>query len=97
MIRIVKMTFQLDKVDAFLEIFNENKQHIRNFEGVEALQLLNDKNKPNIFFTYSTWESEQHLNAYRNSELFNAVWIATKALFSEKAEAWSVDSVVKLD
>jgi heme-degrading monooxygenase HmoA len=96
MIRIVKMTFQEDKVKEFLGIFNQNKKHIRNFEGVEALSLLNDKNNPNIYFTYSTWKTEEHLNKYRNSALFNTVWNSTKVLFSEKAEVWSVEKVISL-
>ena len=96
MIRIVKMTFNPGKVDEFLEIFNQNKQHIRNFEGVEALSLLNDKNNPNIYFTYSIWKSEEYLNKYRNSALFNTVWNSTKVLFSEKAEAWSVESIITM-
>ena len=97
MIRIVKMTFKEDKVQEFLKIFHQNKSHIRNFKGVEALELLNDKNNPNIFFTYSHWKSEEHLNIYRNSELFNTVWNSTKVLFSKKAEAWSAESIIKLD
>lgn len=96
MIRLVKLTFKPDKVDAFIENFNQNKQHIRNFEGLEHLELLNDKNNPNIYFTYSIWQSEQHLENYRNSALFKSVWAATKPLFSAKAEAWSVDSLMKL-
>jgi len=97
MIRIVKMTFNPSKVDEFLENFKENKNQIRNFEGVEQLELLNDKNNPNIFFTYSVWKSEEYLEYYRNSLLFNDVWAKIKPLFSKKAEAWSVNSIVKLD
>ncbi len=96
MIRIVKMTFQPDKVNEFLNNFNANKELIRNFNGVEHLELLRDKNNPNIFFTYSIWHSEQQLENYRNSDLFKSVWAKTKPLFSDKAEAWSVDSIEKL-
>lgn len=96
MIRIVKMTFEESKVLEFLANFHENKTAIRNFNGVKHLELLNDKNNPNIYFTYSIWESEQHLEEYRNSELFKNVWSKTKPLFIQKAEAWSVDSIVKL-
>jgi quinol monooxygenase YgiN len=91
------MTFEPSKVEEFLENFHENKQHIRNFEGVEHLSLLKDKKDDNVFFTYSIWESEQHLENYRHSELFQSVWAKTKPLFTKKAEAWSVDALVKLD
>lgn len=96
MIRIVKMTFQPEKVDEFLFNFNESKTLIRAFEGVQHLELLRDKNNFNIFFTYSIWQSENHLENYRNSDLFKGVWAKTKPLFSSKPEAWSVDSIEKL-
>lgn len=95
-IRIVKMTFQPEKVNEFLEIFNESKQLIRNMPGCSHLELLNDTNSPNIFFTYSYWNSENDLNNYRNSEIFSKVWKSTKALFIAKAEAWSVEQKVVL-
>jgi hypothetical protein len=89
-IRIVKMTFEPQKVNDFLIIFNESKQLIRDMEGCTHLELLNDINTPNIYFTYSYWNSENDLNNYRNSQLFKNVWTKTKVLFSSKAEAWSV-------
>ena len=95
MIRIVKMTFDPTKVDVFLKNFNEVKTKIRNFKGVEHLELLNDKNHANIFFTYSIWKNESYLEQYRHSELFKSVWAVTKPLFIEKAEAWSVESISK--
>jgi autoinducer 2-degrading protein len=97
MIRIVKMTFNPEKVDEFLENFNARKNDIRNFEGVTHLELLRDKNQPNIFFTYSHWKSEQHLENYRNSDLFKSVWAVTKPLFSSAPEAWSVDSLYNVN
>jgi heme oxygenase (mycobilin-producing) len=96
-IRIVKMTFMPEKVNEFLEIFNSSKQLIRNFEGCSHLELLNDINSPNIFFTYSYWQCETHLNNYRDSELFGSVWKKTKPLFSAKAEAWSVEQKVIIE
>ena len=96
MIRIVKMTFDPTKVDEFLSNFDEVKHLIRNFDGVEHLSLLRDKTHPHIFFTYSHWQSEQRLENYRNSDLFNRVWNKTKPLFIAKAEAWSVDEIIKI-
>ena len=89
-IRIVKMTFQPEEVANFLKIFKESKQLIRNMEGCTHLELLNDINSSTIFFTYSYWQTENDLNNYRNSELFERVWGKTKVLFAAKAEAWSV-------
>jgi quinol monooxygenase YgiN len=51
--------------------------------------LLQDENDKNIFFTYSIWENDEALQAYRNSELFETTWAKTKILFAGKPEAWS--------
>ena len=95
-IRIVKLTFKASKVELFLENFNKNKKEIRNFDGCRLLELYRDKNNSTIFFSYSYWETEVHLNAYRNSDFFQSVWINTKVLFSEKPMAWSVDKLESL-
>ncbi|MEA5402030.1 antibiotic biosynthesis monooxygenase family protein [Arcicella sp. DC2W] len=93
LIRIVRMTFHEEKVENFLAIFNASKHKIRHFEGCQHLELLQDKNFPNIFSTYSYWESENHLNNYRDSELFKNVWTSTKVLFVEKPIAFSSERV----
>ncbi len=90
-IRIVKMEFQPEKVETFLQNFESVKEKIRHFPGCQHLELYRDKNHTNIFFTYSKWNEEADLENYRNSELFNSVWNVTKPMFSKKAEAWSVD------
>lgn len=90
-IRIVKMTFKEEETDNFLQLFNERKELIRNFDGCNHLELWQQKGAEHIYFTYSMWESEEHLNHYRFSELFKDTWAKTKCLFSEKAQAWSVE------
>lgn len=96
LVRIVKMSFKEDSVEKFLSIFETNKEYIRNFKGCEFLELYRDKNQSNIFFTYSYWNSEDHLENYRNSALFKSVWAETKTLFNAKPEAWSVDKLESL-
>jgi quinol monooxygenase YgiN len=90
------MSFDNSKIETFLKNFNSNKTKIRNFEGCRLLELYNDKNNSSIFFTYSYWESEKHLEAYRNSDLFKTVWAKTKVLFNDKPQAWSVDKIETL-
>ena len=85
-IRIVKMRFQEDKIEAFLNNFEEVKHHIRNFEGNRFLELYQDKNDKRIFFTYSYWENEEALENYKKSALFDGVWSYTKTLFSDKPD-----------
>lgn len=91
------MGFYKQNIEIFLENFNTNKSKIRAFEGCSFLELYRDKNDPNIFFTYSYWESENTLENYRKSELFNTVWSKVKPLFSIKPEAWSVDKLETLE
>lgn len=89
--RIVKLSFEPEKVDTFLSVFDESKNKIRQFAGCVHLELFRCKAPDNIFFTYSFWESEQALNQYRNSNLFKSTWKKTKQLFNDKPEAWSVE------
>lgn len=89
-VRIVQMTFEPSYTDAFLMLFEERKLMIRHFDGCRHLELWQDSQQQNVFFTYSIWESEQHLNHYRFSELFKDTWAKTKALFASKPQAWSV-------
>jgi heme oxygenase (mycobilin-producing) len=65
--RIVKMSFHPDKIEEFKMIFQENWQQIRGFEGCSHVELLQDENQPSVFFTYSLWQSEKHVNDYRSS------------------------------
>ncbi|MEO6302850.1 MAG: antibiotic biosynthesis monooxygenase family protein [Bacteroidia bacterium] len=92
--RIVKMSFKPENIAAFKTIFETNWQRIKGFEGCSHVELLQDANNPEIFFTYSLWQSEEHLNNYRHSELFNTVWSSTKILFNAKPEAWTVNQLL---
>jgi autoinducer 2-degrading protein len=95
-VRIVKLSFHQEHIPAFLENFEIMKEKIRNATGNRLLELYQDKDNPDIFFTYSYWESEADLENYRQSELFLDVWSFTKKLFNAKPEAWSVDKLVSL-
>ncbi|KEO75128.1 putative quinol monooxygenase [Anditalea andensis] len=89
LIRTVRMTFQPENVEGFLEIFNNSKTKIRGFKGCHHLELWQDHCQTNIFTTFSYWEDEAALDQYRESELFKEVWGQTKVLFAEKPRALS--------
>jgi quinol monooxygenase YgiN len=91
------MTFQADKIEAFLEIFNHSKEKIRNSPGCSHLELLQDADQPHIFCTYSYWEDEQALENYRHSQLFTTTWAQTKVLFAGKPQAFSLHSLLKVE
>ena len=96
LVRIVRMTFDKDRIADFQDSFNSIKEKIINYKGCKLLELYQDRNDECVFFTYSHWESEEDLNQYRNSEFFKEVWSRTKKMFSEKPLAWSVNKMVSL-
>ncbi len=91
------MSFKPESIPEFLEMFSKKKKLIRNFEGCRFLELYRDKTNDHIFFTYSYWDDEKHLETYRQSELFKGVWAETKIHFNDTPEAWSVDKLVSLE
>lgn len=90
-IRIVKMHFREGEAENFLQIFEEMNAHIAQSEGCFELNLHRDSQQPNQFFTISLWQSEAHLNRYRDSELFKLTWARVKPLFTEPAAAWTLE------
>ncbi len=72
-------------------MFEKKKALIRASKGCQLLELYQDKKNPELFFTYSYWNTEQDLENYRNSEFFISTWQQTKLYFNGKPEAWSVD------
>lgn len=92
-IRIVKLTFQPDKVDEFVRLFEEERKTIASFDGCRKVDLWKDNDSENVFFTYSEWRDKESLENYRNSEFFKTTWKRAKTFFAEKAQAWSVKQV----
>ncbi len=99
LVRIVRMTFEEDRIDDFHAIFDRSKAYIRAFPGNRYLELLRDPDHPAVRMTYSLWESADALETYRQSELFRTTWAATKVLFAERAIAFSGEKMeaVSLD
>lgn len=90
--RIVKLCFREDAVETFLkDVFEKSKDKIRAFPGCRHMELLQQTGRPQVLFTLSIWEDAEALEHYRQSDLFQQTWAQTKALFAEKAEAWSVE------
>lgn len=88
--RVVKMTFRPENIFRFKEIFYESKSMIQAFEGCVRVELMNDVNNEDCYFTLSYWLTEDDLNNYRQSYLFKNTWSKVKPLFSERAQAWSL-------
>ncbi|MBK6730281.1 MAG: antibiotic biosynthesis monooxygenase [Bacteroidetes bacterium] len=93
--RIVKMSFDTDKIETFIEIFANAKSKIAAFPGCSGVTLYRDILHSHLFFTYSEWESADALEEYRQSLLFKETWAKTKILFNEKPQAWSIQKVMQ--
>lgn len=91
--RIVKLHIQPDKLEDFKKIYLSSANTIRSFSGCRSVEVYQKSDTPEIVFTYSKWDTEDDLNAYRNSNFFNDVWKSVKPLFLQKAEAWSLVSL----
>ena len=89
-IRIVRMEFQQVHVDDFLAHFSTIKSLIRSFPGVRHVELHRDADHPNVFYTYSKWDSVNDLEIYRQSDLFKGAWSQAKKWFAAKPRAYSL-------
>lgn len=88
------MSFHPEKTDEFKSIFETYRKLIAGFEGCLHVELLQDRQHPHVFFTYSIWEHENFLELYRDSDLFANVWSKTKILFNDKPQAWTLNELV---
>ena len=92
--RIVKLTFQSDRADEFIAIFNRMQPIILEMQGCTGVRLLRDTTDTNVFFTHSVWASIADLDEYRKTDVFRNTWVYVKTLFAQKPEAWSVEVCV---
>ncbi len=93
-IRIVRMKVAPENVSTFQKYFKESFSKIRNFPGCCDLSLHADINQEGVVITFSKWESEAHLNVYRDSEVFKSTWEKVKPLFVAKPEAFSMEELI---
>jgi Uncharacterized conserved protein len=91
--RIVKMKFRPEEINNFLTVFRLVHTKIVAVDGCHSVDLLQDKTDPTVIFTYSLWDSEEALNAYRHYPFFKDTWSKTKALFADRPLAWSTISL----
>jgi len=93
LVRIVRMTFQPEKIAHFVAIFEASQTKIRAMPGCQHLELLRDVDAPHIFVTHSHWDNADVLNAYRHSDFFRDTWAKTKVLFADKPLAFSLEKI----
>ena len=89
LVRIVRMTFAPDAVDAFLNRFDDAAPRIQAFPGCRHLEVWRDADAPAVFTTHSHWTNAEALATYRESNLFRSTWATVKPLFADRAQAYS--------
>jgi len=89
-VRFVKLEIQNQHIDDFKKLTSGEKEEIEAFEGCSFLEILQDVNNKELFFSHSHWQSEDALNKYRDSAFFRGNWKQVKQWFSAKPEAWSL-------
>jgi len=95
--RIVLMELKPGNEAIFLDIFDQVKSEIRTQKGCMGIELLrSDMNEKTSLWTISSWQSEEDLETYRSSSLFQKTWASVKPLFSDKARAWTLTSIETL-
>ncbi|MBK6390886.1 MAG: antibiotic biosynthesis monooxygenase [Saprospiraceae bacterium] len=91
--RIVKMEIKPEAIDTFMDIFSHHAINMESVAGCMTLQLLQNDPEATIFFTISTWQRQEDLENYRQSELFSVVWSKVKPLFCARPQAWTTQSI----
>lgn len=89
--RIVKLEFKEEHIEDFRALFYKSQPTINSFHGCQGVTLMQDITQPTSIFTISKWHSQQDLDRYRASDFFDKTWRATKILFNDKPQAWSVE------
>jgi len=82
LLRTVRMTFAPARLADFLEVFAEARPLIAAAPGCRHLELWQDARFPNVLTTFSHWDDQTALDAYRRSDLFKTTWAKTTPLFA---------------
>lgn len=90
--RIVRMHFPETYVPEFIRLFNERKGHILNFPGCVSLELYQDADTPGVWYTWSSWQSVEDLEHYRQSPFFRDTWKSIKPQFLVPPQAFTLRS-----
>ena len=88
-IRIVQLCIRSEFVDEFLSVFDEAAPHIRALPGCFRLELWQQTDQDGGFATYSHWQNDEALEAYRKSGLFKSRWASIKPMFAAKPRAYT--------
>lgn len=93
-VRIVELDIDPEKMALANELLREVAPKVRSMPGCSHLEILRGVHNKSRITTYSHWDAESDLNAYRDSETFITFWKSIKPLFQAKARAWSSERLI---
>lgn len=92
---IVKMRVKPACSVDFQKLAQAMSDEIRTTDGCSHFDLFNDKKNKSIFFAYSIWASEKHLEKYRKSVFNQTLWPKVKEFLAARPVAWTVENILK--
>ena len=92
-IRIVELSIQKDKFSFAKKLLADVAPKVRSSPGCSHLRILLDVHNSQRITTYSHWNTEADLNAYRKSDIFINFWTDVKPLFAASARAWTSETL----
>lgn len=93
LVRVVRMKFRPETSKTFQAFFYETQTVVASMPGCLFVDLFQDFQDQDAFYTLSLWESEEHLNQYRASDKFGEIWKYTKSLFGAPPAAYSLKPI----
>ncbi|ACF14489.1 Antibiotic biosynthesis monooxygenase [Chloroherpeton thalassium ATCC 35110] len=92
-IRLVKMSFQPQESTRFLSLYKQVHPKILSFPGCVSVELLHEVHDEHAYTTYSLWQNNDALEAYRQSDFFKATWTEVRKMLRSKTLAISYRKV----
>jgi heme-degrading monooxygenase HmoA len=89
-LRVVRMDFRAEECGPFDLLFEDARSRISAVPGCLGVTCFSDVAGGGGRTTFSVWQSERALEAYRESALFKEVWALTKPGFQSRPVAWSM-------
>jgi len=96
-IRVVKLSFDKSNLPEAIQKLEAIAPVVRSMNGCRNLEIGFRLKDRGVVFTYSHWDSVDHLNDYRDSSTFRDFWDDIKSLFSNPAEAYSLEPIFSSD
>lgn len=75
------MSFRAAEVEQFTRLYHAARPTILAQPGCQSVILVQDIERPTVFVTWSVWDDEAALEAYRTSAFFQDFWPNVRALF----------------